>query len=95
MQVTPRRKGSLLSAYTATAPLRLSYFITPLKRIPERRQPLHHREYTGTANAGKITINAGNQFTMTNSSVATEAKQESGGHDHNHEQPRRYGTAHQ
>jgi len=34
---------------------------------------------TGTGNAGNITINAGNQFAMTNSSVTTEADQSSGG----------------
>jgi len=34
---------------------------------------------TGRGNAGNITINAGNQFAMTNSSVTTEASQSSGG----------------
>jgi filamentous hemagglutinin family protein len=33
----------------------------------------------GIGNAGNITINAGNQFAMTNSSVTTEANQSSGG----------------
>src|SRR5262249_45845346 len=34
---------------------------------------------SGRGNAGNITINAGNQFAMTNSSVTTEADQSSGG----------------
>src|SRR5215467_1881120 len=34
---------------------------------------------TGTGSAGNITINAGTQFTMTNSTVTTEADQSSGG----------------
>src|SRR5262249_56761839 len=34
---------------------------------------------SGRGNAGNITINAGNQFAMTNSSVTTEASQSSGG----------------
>jgi filamentous hemagglutinin family protein len=34
---------------------------------------------SGRGNAGNITINAGNQFAMTNSSVTTEATQSSGG----------------
>jgi large exoprotein involved in heme utilization and adhesion len=34
---------------------------------------------TGKGNAGNITVNAGNQFTMTNSSITTEATQSSGG----------------
>jgi large exoprotein involved in heme utilization and adhesion len=34
---------------------------------------------SGRGNAGNITVNAGNQFTMMNSSVTTEANQSSGG----------------
>jgi len=34
---------------------------------------------SGSGNAGNITVNAGNQFTMMNSSVTTEASQSSGG----------------
>jgi large exoprotein involved in heme utilization and adhesion len=34
---------------------------------------------SGNGNAGNITVNAGNQFTMTTSSVTTEANQSSGG----------------
>jgi large exoprotein involved in heme utilization and adhesion len=34
---------------------------------------------SGRGNAGNITVNAGNQFTMVNSSVTTEANQASGG----------------
>ena len=34
---------------------------------------------TGPGNAGNININAGNQFTMTNSAVTTEATQSGGG----------------
>ena len=34
---------------------------------------------SGRGNAGNITVNAGNQFTMMNSSITTEANQSSGG----------------
>ena len=50
---------------------------------------------SGRGNAGNITVNAGNQFAMTNSSVTTEANQCERRRDQDHDDPQRHGAAHQ
>src|SRR5262249_26496404 len=78
--VTARKGGALGAGPSGIAPPATggSFLVKADGVTPNTGEPMTATS-TGPAPAGNITINAGTQFAMTNSSVTTEADHSSGG----------------